>query len=154
MEVGKSEVWRTYKDSATTSHCPSISAMPYRIMLLQAILIVSVILSSARTIENDDDLFLDLINATSHTDGHREKRQLFGFNTDFNQVLNRAISNLQLIRNTFDAGRFLSSGLSNVINATMETSSQPRTLQSALSLITRGARDAFFQYFRRMGLIQ
>ncbi|GFU42122.1 uncharacterized protein NPIL_351971 [Nephila pilipes] len=132
------------------------SNLAYSIMLLQAILIVSVISSSARTIESETDIFLDLINATSQRDpdGHREKRQLFGLNTDFNQVFSRAINNLQLLRNTFEAGRVLGLGISNVINATMETNNQPRTIQSALSLITRGARDAFFQYFRRMGIIQ
>ncbi|KAF8796896.1 hypothetical protein HNY73_001225 [Argiope bruennichi] len=123
-------------------------------MLMLVIFVISVMSSSARTIENDTSESLDLFETTNETNSelHREKRQLFGF-TDFGTFFGRAADNFNRIRSVVENGLALSTSITNMINATANTN-QPRTVQAALQTVMNGARDVILGYFRRMGILQ
>ncbi|CAL1285529.1 unnamed protein product [Larinioides sclopetarius] len=125
------------------------------IMLMLVIFIISLISTSARTIENDSSESLDLFDTKNETSSvlNREKRQLFGFNTDFSDFFGRAADNFNRIRSVVENGLALSTSITNMINATT-SSNQPRTIQQAFQLVGSGLRDMMLGYFRRMGIIQ
>ncbi|GIY78639.1 hypothetical protein CDAR_393751 [Caerostris darwini] len=89
------------------------------IMLLQFILIISVISSSARTIDTNRTTSLDPVEIVNQRDpeGHRDKRQLFVFNNDIGQILNRAIDSLGIIRDGYQVGRLFTTSISNMVRS-------------------------------------
>ncbi|GBM02015.1 hypothetical protein AVEN_269605-1 [Araneus ventricosus] len=125
------------------------------IMLMLVIFIISVISSSARTIENDTSESLDLFESTNETSSElqREKRQVLGFNTDFSDFFGRAADNFNRIRSVVQNGLALGTSITNMINSTT-SSNQPRTIQDAIQVVGNGLRNMMLGYFRRMGIIQ
>ncbi|KAG8187175.1 hypothetical protein JTE90_020047 [Oedothorax gibbosus] len=137
-------------------------------MLMQYIFVVSVFSTYAAVIDGNAISYPTSNGTSSFTDkekysGHREKRQIniFGFNTDFRQILARTISSINLIRDTFLLGRDLGNTLSNAFNpsngtedATGVFSNSPlRLFQDRFEQLRKRTRDALWVYMKRMGLV-